>query len=172
VADTNNHRILFADIETKQVSEFVVEGLKPPAPPKRGEASSIAADEAIEVKSQSLKAGSEIPVIVDVTLPEEFKLNPLAPVVYRLGVEGEQSLIAADILGPREEATVTKQGQVKFSVPLQKNSGKATLLVTLNYNYCRDGKSGVCKIGSATWKIPVELGAEGSSELKLSVTEE
>ena len=97
-------------------------------------------------------------------------MNPLVPVTYRLNVEGDQKLVPQTALGAREEATVTEEGAVKCSVPLQSNSGKATLLLTLSYNYCRDGKSGVCKIGVTTWKIPVTLAETGASDLKLSAT--
>jgi DNA-binding beta-propeller fold protein YncE/cytochrome oxidase Cu insertion factor (SCO1/SenC/PrrC family) len=172
IADTNNHRIVVADIPTRKVSEFTIEGLLPPAPPKISRQSPVAVADVVEIETQQVKTDGSLPVLVDVKLPDQFKLNPLAPVVYRIEAEGEQPLIAENVLGAREEATVTSKGRVKFSVPLKTNTGKATLLVTLNYNYCRDGKSGVCKIGSTTWKIPVVLGGEGKSELKLSVAEE
>jgi DNA-binding beta-propeller fold protein YncE len=169
ITDTNNHRILVADIETKAVSELTIKGLKPPAPPKANY-TAAKAQEVIDVKPLSIKPGKQLPVSIEITLPEEFKLNPLAPVTYRLNVDGDQTLIAAESLGAREEATVTKDGQVKVTVPLQSGGGKATLLLTLSYNYCRDGKSGVCKIGITTWKIPLTLAETGASDLKLSAT--
>jgi len=169
ITDTNNHRVLVANIETKEVSELTIKGLKPPAPPQIKK-TAAQAQEVIEVQPQSIKPDKQIPVSIDITLPEGFKLNPLAPVTYRLNVEGDQKVIPADSLGAREEATVTEDGQVKVSVPLQSNEGNATLLLTLSYNYCRDGKSGVCKIGVTTWKIPVTLAETGASDLKLSAT--
>ncbi|MBD3673646.1 MAG: redoxin domain-containing protein [Planctomycetaceae bacterium] len=169
IADTNNHRILVADIETKAVEELELAGLEPPAPPQP-KTSGIQAQEVFAVEAQSLKPGPKIPVNVQISLPEGFKLNPLVPVTYRVNVEGKQGLVPAAALGSREEATVTEEGVVKCSVPLQSDSGKATLLLTLSYNYCRDGKSGVCKIGITTWKIPVTLAETGASDLKLSAT--
>jgi len=169
ITDTNNHRILVADIETKAVEELKIAGLEPPAPPKPT-TTGINAQEVIDVDRQTLKPGQQVPVNVQMTLPEGFKLNPLVPVTYRVNVAGDQQLVPQAAIGSREEATVTKEGAVKFSVPLQSDSGKATLLLTLSYNYCRDGKSGVCKIGVTTWKIPVTLAETGASDLKLSAT--
>lgn len=169
ITDTNNHRILVADIETKGVAELKIPGLEPPAPPKPT-VSKVNSQEVIEIEPVSLKPAKQLAVDVQIELPEGFKLNPLVPVTYRVNIEGDQQLVPEAAIGAREEATVTEDGVVKCSVPLQSGSGKATLLLTLSYNYCRDGKSGVCKIGITTWKIPVTLAENGQSQIKLSVT--
>ena len=106
------------------------------------------------------------------SLPEGFKLNPLAPVTYQVVAENEQAIVAAEALNSRQEAKVTGEGKVQFSLPLKSATGNATLLLKLVYNYCRDGKGGVCKIGSTVWKIPVSLAEDGAAGIELSVNAE
>jgi len=171
IADTNNHRILVANTESKEVKELSIAGLKPPAKPQITR-SAPEAQNLIEVEPQSVQADQKLPVEFEIRLPEGYKLNPLASVTYRVNAEGEQQLIPSNALDSREEASVTEEGNVKASIPLKSNSGTATILLTLSYNYCRDGKSGVCKIGITTWKIPVTLSEDGQNSLRLSVSKD
>ena len=63
IADTNNHRILVADLEMKEVTPFVVEGLAPPKPPKPSQRTFTVPDDAEEVAAPDCRSRGQ--VIVD-----------------------------------------------------------------------------------------------------------
>ena len=162
VADTNNQRIVAVDLATKKAREFPIEGLAPPQPVVEQHAADSKV-RTVELAAQQVASSNGIDFNVEFALPEGYKLNSLLPVTYRLGVEDEQSLIAADQLNARTEAT-TDGESTKFRIPVAKQTGRATLLVTLTYGYCRDGKGGLCKIDSVKFKLPVELSAKAEAK--------
>jgi thiol-disulfide isomerase/thioredoxin len=160
VADTNNHRIVAIHVPTKQASEFTIAGLTPPRSVTNGAATDDAEkDEPVsDVARQAVKSGEQMKVEVAVTLPEGYKLNEQGPVKYLLEAVGSQSLFSAEHLGKRTAAKI--QGdKVMFEVPLAATSGEATLKLTLTYGYCRGGSSGLCKLATHRWKIPLEVSA-------------
>ena len=159
VADTNNHRIVVLDLRTKNASELKINGLEPP---QRQAEQSLAVDPKLFVKvpQQTVAAGDELMFQIELSLPEGFKLNKLAPLTYRLSADGDQDLIAAEQLDTRNDAEA-RESAVRIRVPLAKTAGKATLDLALNYGYCRDGEGGLCKIGTARWRVPVEVSPEG-----------
>ncbi|HUG17569.1 MAG TPA: thioredoxin-like domain-containing protein [Planctomycetaceae bacterium] len=163
IADTNNHRVLVADIESKKIALFEVNGLKPPEKPKvvvNAEPGNL--KDIVDVPAAIFDtSATSIEFGVSLTFPDGFKRNAEFPMTWRVNVEGEQTLIAEETLGVRSEPQIDDAGLVRISVPLKSSEGKATLLVTLSYGYCRDGKGGVCKLGTTTWKVPVSAGAGG-----------
>ncbi len=168
IADTNNHRIVVADLMTKALTPFVVQGLEPPAPVEKRVAFEPPKD-VIDVVPQTLAADKTLPVRVSITLPEGYKLNPDSPVAWRVQSEAPQTLVAAEQLGTKQEAQVLPEGEILIDVPLQSATGQATLLLTVTYGYCRDGVGGVCKLGVTSWKVPVNLAAQSDQrDVKLS----
>ena len=162
IADTNNLRIVAVELASKKAREFPIEGLAAPQPVAEQHTAS-ANVRTVELAPQQIASGSGIDFNVEFTLPEGYKLNTLLPVTYRLAVEGEQSLIAADQLNTRTEATPDGE-TTKFLVLVTQKTGRATLLVTLTYGYCRDGKGGLCKVDSVRFKLPVELAAKADAK--------
>lgn len=161
IADTNNHRICVADIGTKKMTVLTIEGLTPP--------DSTAAEEPVAaethetaVPKQTVASGDHLSIQVRFHLPEEFKLNKLAPVKYTLKADGNPKLIPADALGSRQEAEANEEAAT-IKVPLAQKVGKATLHLAVTYSYCRDGVGGVCKFETARWRIPVEVLAGGKN---------
>ena len=169
VADTNNHRIGVVDLKSKAMTVLAIEGLQPPKPTQSEAAVSVPGVEQ-DVPPQKITAASHLDFEIAVTLPEGFKLNPEAPVTYQLKADGDQTLIAAEHLNVREEATA-EGSTIKFRVPLAAKSGQAMLHLAVNYQYCRDGANGLCKLGAARYAIPVQVasGAKGST-VRLTAT--
>jgi thiol-disulfide isomerase/thioredoxin/sugar lactone lactonase YvrE len=166
VADTNNHQIRKVDLRTGTVEPFVVIGLTPPVPVKSAGSTVDDAREAIPVPAQRLMAGDRISFEAALLIPEGYKLNKAAPVTFRITSAEEQTLVAADQLSERKEIDVPEEGnQVKFDVPIMAKAGKATFLVTVSYNYCRDGNGGLCKLGTQRWQVPVEVSADGKQDV-------
>jgi DNA-binding beta-propeller fold protein YncE len=163
IADTNNHRILTValDADGSKVTEFIVEGLVPPKTTRPSEGPVIVGEGGIVAKVQKVAPGETLKIRVKLRYPDDFKLNPEAPVRVRLAAE-EQSLIAADVLAKSRKATV--EGDIAtVEIPLTAKSGNATFALIVSYSYCRGGKSGLCKLHTARWTVPVEI-AEGGAE--------
>ena len=162
IADTNNLRIVAVELATKKAREFPIEGLTAPQPVAEQHTASSSV-RTVELAPQQIASSNGIDFKVEFTLPEGYKLNALLPVTYRVAMEGEQSLIAADQLNARTEAT-TDGESTKFRIPVTKQTGRATLLVALTYGYCRDGKGGLCKVDSVRFKLPIELAAKADAK--------
>ena len=162
VADTNNQRIVAVDLDTKNAREFSIEGLTAPqsVPEHHTTGSNV---RVVEVDPQQVASANGIDFNIEFALPEGYKLNTLLPVSYRLDVEGEQTLIAADQLNVRTKATIERDA-IKFRIPVAQQTGSATLLMTLTYGYCRDGKGGLCKVDTVKLKLPVELAAKAEAK--------
>jgi thiol-disulfide isomerase/thioredoxin len=167
VADTNNHRILSIDIASKQTTVLAIKGLTPPNPPKQVARPETA--DAIAVETQKLAAGEKLKFNVVLTIPEGQKRNDLAPVTWEIFAETEQALIAADTLGARDEAIANDQNVAQFEVPLTGTPGEATFILRMSFGYCGTEKNAVCRLATATWKIPVVLNTDGGvSEISLT----
>ena len=164
IADTNNHRIGVADLKSKQFSILTIEGLTPPSPPKEKAPAALTSKKAEVVALQSLASAESLKFQIELSLPEDFKLNKLAPLTYRLAVESGQQLFPAEQLTGRHKAT-SKENRVDVTVPLAAQTGEATILLSLSYGYCRDGVGGLCKIKTSRWRIPLTLSADGTVKI-------
>lgn len=162
VADTNNNRLVVVDLANKQATELVIEGLTPP-PPVTTESEDPAQFREIAVETQKLTVDDGIDFQIEFSLPPTFKLNSLLPVKYKVVAEGDANLVAADQQNVRMEAT-SEDATATFKVPVAKKAGKATLLISVTYGYCRDGNGGLCKIDTVKFKVPVELAADGDAK--------
>ena len=166
IADTNNHRILIADLTTKEVSVLSLEGLQPPVPPKTRKAPDLA--NAVRLPLQTVSAGEAANAAVELAVPEGFKLNDLAPVIWEVFlVEGDQILALAALEG-RDEAVV-KGMTASFSIPLSTDAGTAMIAVEMSYGYCDTEKAGLCRLASALWTFPLTVSEEATAtDIKLA----
>ena len=73
-------------------------------------------------------------------------------------------------LGGRSEIEPPAEGMtVRFTLPLAASAGKGEFKVTISYGYCRDGAGGLCKLGTLTWLVPIEVAADAKpSVIRLS----
>src|SRR6185437_3814820 len=83
VADTNNHLIRTVDLgDSDRVATFEIRGLSPPRP---AEAAPAARGQEVRVDHVSLKSADGLAWLkVAVKLPAGYKINPVAPMRYRL----------------------------------------------------------------------------------------
>ena len=165
IADTNNHRILKSNLKTKATSEFVVEGLTPPAPPKVMPTDD-AAGVPVAAVAATMVSGNQLQVTVDFDLPHEFKLNQLAPVGYRLLADESQTVVDSAAIGPKKRAESDGKS-ASFVIPLTGKSGQVDLEIQLTFQYCSDGKGGVCRFATQRWKLPLTSSADGEKTLML-----
>jgi thiol-disulfide isomerase/thioredoxin len=166
IADTNNHRICTADLETGKVELFPIAELRPPALPESG-ASQVSKPPSIELPQQTVAAGTELRIEITPKLPRGYKLNPLFPHTFRLMADNEQSLVGAEHIGERQKAEIDGEA-LSISVPLAEERGEATFELAVTFGYCREGTGGLCKIHTEQWKLPVAVAAEGQTSIRLA----
>jgi len=104
---------------------------------------------------------------VIVPIPRGWKLNPLAPMSYRIE-ELDEKKGAAGLLDPegvgKEILLQSPQAQLEIPLRLMKERGEAILRFTLTYFVCTEGQEGLCRIESARWEFPLELRPEGAAD--------
>ncbi|WP_298865767.1 thioredoxin-like domain-containing protein [uncultured Gimesia sp.] len=158
VADTNNHRICVVNLKDNKVSEFKIQGLSPPSPPKKTDNSFAATGkQSLTVPPQKLAANSPLKISVVPKLPAEFKLSPLAPAKFSFKSD-------TDAQGTVLKGKAKVAGdQIVIELPALKNQ-EGTYLLNLRFGYCRDGVGGLCKQHTAQWKIPIQIEANGKTK--------
>lgn len=168
VADTNNHRIITIDLKTQKASTFEITGLSEPIKVASQPDDDIPDDtkQLLQVPPQKVAAGETLILSVDLQIPDEYKLNTLAPLRAKLLAKGKQPLIAEENLGRTIKGTADGN-TAKFVVPLSATEGSASLELAVTYSYCRGGVGGLCKLHTARWSLPVEVAEGGAKSVKL-----
>jgi len=179
IADTNNHAIRVVDLKTKQTATLNIKGLQPPAAiAVNGSNEPETGPNAEEAKlpTQTLRAG-DAALVIQVELPTGYHLNPAAPQRYKVSVEsGEKQLglVSESHLGVIGREKVVSVSSKSLTLPLRipfrtYEAGTAALRVQLTLFYCREDNTGVCRIKTLVWNVPVEVGnnPNASSEIKL-----
>jgi thiol-disulfide isomerase/thioredoxin len=161
IADTNNHRLLVADMQTKAVRELVIAGLTPPAPPSDA-GGALVSLEPIAQPATTIRAGQPLRIALQFQLPEGFKLNPLSTVIWQVDPVDSSALVAAEFTGQKFEATGDTTSAT-LEVPLAAE-GAGTYDLSVIYQYCRDGSGGICKLGRTKLRLPLTTSPEGAAE--------
>lgn len=173
VADTNNHLIRVVDLETPdQVATLTIAGLEPPETADENAAAKLPDGATIDVPPATLRPEEgAIRLKIELSLPEGYKINPRAPMSYRVE--------AAAKIGPVRRSALAKSikrekpaASFEVRLPVDGVTGEDLLKLTLTYYYCQEGAEGLCKVGSAVWSLPVTLSAKAkaaSVPLKLEV---
>lgn len=164
IADTNNHRILKVNIETKATEVLTIQGLAHPTPAPVDTAQELAPGDAQKLAKIDVGPGPELTFKVNFEFSDGYKLNKLAPVAYQLTAVGDQSVIAAAELGKKKKASADDTSAT-VTLPLTGKAGTAMLELSVAYQYCRDGVGGVCRFATQKWQIPVEVGVSGSGQV-------
>jgi len=162
VADTNNHRIVVIDLNTKQARVFDVAGLTPPSPPTAVAARDTS--EAIDAEAKSFAPGEKLTVTVTLAVPDGYKLNDLAPVTWEIFTDGEQPIFPMETLSQRDEASVA-DGNATFNLPMTGESGAATVYIRVSYGYCGTEENALCRLATATWRVPLTVVTDATGNL-------
>lgn len=169
VADTNNHRIVVVDTKAaKPVGKvFEIAGLT--APKETGAVENVAADapKGVDVPATKVAIGKTVKTHVSFQLPADFKLNAEYPFKAKLTADGTQSVIAAESIGKSVSGKIDGE-RVVFELPSTGAAGKGKLTIAVSYGYCKGGSTGVCKVGKATFNVPLEATDGGVKVLELS----
>ncbi len=168
VADTNNHLIRVVDLDHRAVSTLTIPGLQPPKPPAETPAARLrnAARQRVPTANVRPQQG-RIRLRVEIKLPAGFKINPLAPMAYRVDpAEAKGSAagpVRADALG-KSVRIPTPATQFEIPLTVDGSHGDQPLDVAVDYYYCREGAEGVCRMGTVVWTVPLSLSPEAKSD--------
>jgi DNA-binding beta-propeller fold protein YncE len=172
VADTNNHLIRTIDVHNaNRVATLTIAGL---APPKADKQQQPAVSRGQEIRLDPVSLAPQDSLVwldVELTLPAGYKINPQAPMQYTVTAAGNS--------GPIDRAGLIKRVKVDppereflIELPLSQSTGKDTIDVTLDYYYCQEGESGICKAGRVTWSVPLSVNpaaTQSTTPLRLKV---
>lgn len=160
VADTNNHLIRTIDLDNgNAVATLEIKGLTPPNPPKPADdsARTFAGAKPIDLEKTEVKPqNGAVKLSVRLELPEGFKINPAAPMAYRIEAESAEGPVDRAAIGKKtviEKPSATPE----IEIPLTAATGADSLKVSLVYYYCQEKKEGLCLAGSVSWNIPLEI---------------
>jgi thiol-disulfide isomerase/thioredoxin/DNA-binding beta-propeller fold protein YncE len=175
VADTNNHAVRVVDLATKRTTTLVIRGLQPPKQPDTNaqeymtDVSAGPNASELSAAAQQLAVGGDDALVVDVSLPAGYHLNTAAPNRYKVFVEhggdyltfGKPSGVPAASLPAGQSVGVSNTSK-DIIFPLRINlrgmgSGRASLRAELTLYYCREDNTGVCRIKTLSWRVPVEV---------------
>lgn len=159
VADTNNHAIRVIDLASNAVSTLSLPGLEPPAPPQETEPVKDEPGTRVAVSPPSVKAvDNKLTLAVSLQLPEGYKVNPQAPLSYRVKSTTAQGPVDRTAIGKTTKVS-PPSADFEIALPVATAEGADSLDVTVTYYYCKDGPGGLCKMGRVTWAVPVKLSA-------------
>jgi hypothetical protein len=161
VADTNNHLVRVVDLATKRVSTLPIAGLSPPQPPAEKARSLVGAvEEKVELATAKAENGV-IRLAIEIDLPPGYKINPLAPMAYRLeetlGEAGMADHLVDRKLFGKSVAIEKPSAHLEIKLPLTAAKGRDSFRFVLDYYYCRTGAEGLCKAGTVFWTIPLDV---------------
>lgn len=160
IADTNNHRICVADLQTGTLSALSISGLSAPIPTAKRSLPDLTS--AVSLETQLVAPSQDMSVIVQLNVPADYKLNNLAPVVWEAFYLDGNEVIGPTALEGRDEAVVDGN-TATFRLPIAAE-GSGTIAVHVSYGFCSEGNAGICRLAQATWKIPVTVSED--SEVK------
>jgi thiol-disulfide isomerase/thioredoxin len=166
VADTNNHAIRVVDLKTKETGTLQIKGLQPPPVDQTATAESDLHEDEIKLPAQKLRAG-DASLSISVQLPAGYHLNPSAPHRYKVSVPNGSQIIAVD---PQNAARALRNPQLPIKLSMRASAGTAEVRASFTFVYCREDNTGVCRIKTLAWRIPVEVvnDASAAAEINLS----
>jgi hypothetical protein len=151
VADTNNHRVVWADLASGGWREIAVEGLAPPARPDHEAAAAEAAPPV------TLRREGGATLLVDGGLPPDAHPNPEAPLTLRVSAHGRALF---------QVTRTTDRFPVEFVLPPAALEPGAWL-VELSFAFCTEGDQAMCVPVQRAWRVTVAVADGGASRLEL-----
>ncbi len=147
IADTNNHALRVLDLESGAVSTAVLTGIDRFFAPIRPDRPA----EELVLEEVRLRPG-ESRLVIDVELPEGYKINPTAASLAAATAKGE----AVRLPGAAE----TREPGLSFPVsfPLTVTRGSGEIRVELSLVYCEAVNEELCYFEDVSLRVPVRSG--------------
>ncbi len=153
VADTNNHSVRVVDKATGETTTLVLKGLERyviDAGEDDFRGTTITLDP-IEVAPG---AGN---LVLEVSMPRGYKVNPLAPSRFEWKVDGGVADLAPDATGSIVNPSFP------LNIPVNFNAGSGSITGDLYIVYCESEQESICLIDQARVVVPVTVGSGGST---------
>ena len=132
-------------------------GVKPPARVKESTPKFTSAKQ-VKIAPLVLKPGDgSVKLRVQLKLPENWKISETAPMVYYTGAKARSGVVKRESLG--KQSLTRPNAQFDLQLPVS-GEGRDTITVSLNYYYCQIDGSGLCKIGSVVFTVPLEVNSQ------------
>lgn len=164
IADTNNHVIRVADLQTGRVATLELKGVERLRP--RAKAMPSSSGNVLTLPAQRVAPGVGT-LVLSLRLPNGHKLNEQAPSYVSLRAEGDPVVRFA-----QQETTLTfHRPTFPISLPVTFHEGQGRLIVEWTLYYCRSEVSGLCYFAEARQEVPVEV-RPSSGPPRLSLTYE
>lgn len=154
VADTNNHAIRTIDLEAGMVD--TLEFSNPEALVIDPEALTIlggnsADSNIVQLDAQQVATG-EGAISLSLSLPQDFKINPLIDSVLSFAAN-------PDVVSVAESVTILEQ---QVQIPATFAAGEDEFSAELTLYYCREGAEGLCYIETVVYLVPIVAADEHS----------
>ncbi len=161
IADTNNHAIRVADLDTGAVTTLRLRGLSIPTAVAGFSSTSFATGEVINVAPQQVKAGQGGHLTLRLDFPTGYALNSRAPLTYRVDVQGAGIAVAE-----KDRRFTDIAPALPLTLPFQAAAGRhqAALDIDMTFYYCRKDNTGICAIQSVRWNVPLQTVDDGSTD--------
>ena len=167
VADTNNHAIRVLDLKTKQTKTLTIKGLQPPETSTPVNADTSVNQEEIRLPIQKVRAG-DVTINLNLQLPAGYHLNPSAPHRYTISVAEGSQLISIDA---SNASRTLRNVQFPVQVPIHTTGpGAAQLNASFAFVYCREDNTGVCRIKTLKWNVPIEVNPNAAAATEINLT--
>jgi DNA-binding beta-propeller fold protein YncE len=158
VADTNNQAVRIIDLSAKTVSTLIFPN--PEALQIGGQVtvigSNTAQGEALTLPEQTVAPGQG-QIVLDIKLPDGYKLNGIAPFTSAWASSGDAIQIA-----DADKAQSVVAPALPIKVPVTLKGGEASLTGELVIYYCEAVKESLCFIDQVKITAPVKVDAAGS----------
>jgi thiol-disulfide isomerase/thioredoxin len=167
VADTNNHAIRVVDLKTKETRTLALKDLQPPAANQTATTEPAVNEEEIKLPAQKVRMG-DASLVINVQLPPGYHLNQGAPHRYQVSVvSGAQFLV----IDPQNTSRSLKNPQLPIRVPVRASaSGAAEARAEFTFVYCREDNTGVCRIKTLVWRVPVEVVDDAGAAVEINLS--
>lgn len=156
IADTNNHAIRVLDIESNETSTLVLSGIERFT--LRSESEEFFGT-SVKLDTQVLNSGTGT-IMLEIDLPEGFKLNDVAPSSFAMDSDGEISLSGKDYVD------LTGAG-FPLSLEADFTLGRGSSKADLHLYYCEEDQESLCFYEPVQFQIPFEVGSEGGDIIRL-----
>jgi thiol-disulfide isomerase/thioredoxin len=167
IADTNNHAIRVLDLKTKETTTLAVKGLQPPQLSQTAPAENSVNQEEIKLPAQKIRAGDGT-INLNLQLPLGYHLNPSAPHRYSVSVADNSTIISIDA---KNAIRTLRNVQLPVQVPIHSTGqGTAQLNASFTFVYCREDNTGVCRIKTLRWQVPIEVTDDATAPTQVNLT--
>ena len=167
VADTNNHAVRVLDLKTKETKTLTIKGLQPPQLSQTATAESSVNQEEIKLAVQKIRAGDGT-INLNLQLPPGYHLNPSAPHRYSVSVVEGAQFISIDA---NNASGTLRNVQLPVHVPTHTSGqGTAQLSASFTFVYCREDNTGVCRIKTLQWRVPIEITSDAAAPVVINLT--